>query len=114
MSGIAVVGSGEPSVGLVPRYLRAREHSATPVWAPAHDAQQAARHAPASEAGAQAIDAGQSSMTEELRQRIAGAGKPEKRRRVRPVLFGVAALAVILLAILLFPDTVVALLPDPS
>jgi hypothetical protein len=111
MSGIAVIGSAEATVGLVPRYLRAREHSATPAWAPGDDNSEASTQV--AMGGLAAANPVVLTMTEEMRKRIADVSKPEKRR-IRPMLFGVAAVAAILLAILLFPDSVVALLPDPS
>jgi len=111
-----MAGNGEVTIGLVPRYLRGRETGAGPDWSP-DDGTPDPVALPAFEAepSQRAREHGVPSVTEELRRRITESTKPEKRR-ARPLWFGLALIAVIAAACFMFPDTVLALLPnvDPS
>ena len=112
MSGVAAISAGDaPTIGLVPRYLRGKEASINQPWAPEWD--QPAQHTPATVVHEPPPPPVMrvASPTEELRRRIAETALPEKRRS-RPLLIGVLALALVVVASLLFPDTVFALLPD--
>jgi hypothetical protein len=116
MSGTAAAGTGEATIGLVPRYLRGRERDSGQGWGPDGETpDQSARTAFEADPGYAARDSGATSVTEEMRRRIAECAKPEKHR-ARPLLIGLAAVAVIVAAGVLFPDSVLALLPsvDPS
>jgi hypothetical protein len=107
MSGIAIAGNCEVSVGLMPRRLRVAE-SIVPAWAPDEAPAPTPTFEP--ETIMAMREPGTLSITDQMRQRIATVGKPAPRR-TRPLLFGLTAVAVIAAAIVLFPDTVLAFLP---
>ncbi len=113
MSGTAVVGGLETTVGLMPRHLRRRyntddvapEPAAVPERDPMEDA--FARDASRGMRGL--------SETDELRRRIAAAAVPE-RRGPKPLWIGLAVVVLLAVAGLLFPDAIAALMPsiDPT
>jgi hypothetical protein len=105
MSGVAAVGGLEATVGLIPRYLRPREPEVV-------DADEPPAPPPPPPIEEEIVLPGMrgKSLTDELRQRISDAAAPEKRRP-KPLLFGLAAVAVIVLVVVMFPDAFAALLP---
>jgi hypothetical protein len=108
MSGIAVVGGFEATIGLMPRHLRRRdepgeaEPAAADDVAAEPDEDQFARDALPGMRGI--------SETDELRRRIAEAAVPE-RRGPKPLWIGLGIVALFAAAGLLFPDAFAALLP---
>jgi hypothetical protein len=109
MSSIAAAGHGEITGGLKPRYLRSKDFDAASTRLPAEvvpEAQARPAFAPVA-----VREPAEPSVTQELRRRIAASTRPTPRR-VRPLLFGLAAVAAIAVAAILFPDTVFAFLPD--
>jgi hypothetical protein len=108
MSGTAMT-AGEATIGLVPRYLRPRDAEESAQAAETGDeatndpfASREMPMLPARMAG--------NAITNDMRRRIAEAAMPERKGR-RPMWFGVAAVAAVLVVGLVFPDTVMALLP---
>jgi hypothetical protein len=108
MSDVAAIGGLETTIGLMPRHLRNRASDDASGGAaerrPGDETSTA--EGPASEPGMRVA-----SLTDELRRRIVEAATPEKHGP-RPLWFGVAAVAVIVLVCLMFPDAIAALLPD--
>lgn len=112
MSGTAIAGSAEASIGLMPRYLRARKHTAAPAWAPGDEpAAEPAAPPAGTEPPVRIVEADLPSATEQLRQRIVDAAQPA-RRGVRPIWFVVGTAAAVVGAVVLFPDTIFAMLPN--
>lgn len=104
----------DATIGLVPGYLRRRQSGQSASRAAGDaDTEQGADTRPDPIDLPMLPDAPGSSITDELRRRIAAASAPE-RRGPRPIWYGLIAVALILVAGLAFPDTVLALLPDAS
>ena len=109
MSGVALAGGLEATVGLMPGYLRRQalaagnEPAEAPQPAPEPEEDDFAQAELAAMRGPSDVD--------ELRQRISDAAKQE-RRGIRPVWIGLALIAVLAGAGLLFPDAIAALTPD--
>jgi len=100
MSGVAAIMGAECNMGLVPRYVR--EGTAEDDPGVPGGAWQSPSAMTLQDVGA---------LTEELRRRITVSAKPE-RRGAKPLLFGMAALVAITATLVLFPDVVLALLPN--
>lgn len=109
MSGVAAVSGLGATVGLMPRYLRPRDQDSV------HADEPPPPPPPPVEEFDDLPGMRGRSLTDELRERIAEAAAPDKRGP-RPFVYGLAAVAVILLIGLAFPDAFAALLPtvDPS
>jgi hypothetical protein len=113
MSGIAVAGSGEATIGLMPRYLRAREDDAGQSRPSAADAAaQSAKAAPVFDPPTP-TEYDMLARPDEMRRRIAEAASPE-RRLPKPLLIGVGIAVLVIVAFVMFPDTLVAMLPGGS
>ena len=110
MSGVAVIGGGEATIGLVPRYLRGVDAESVGARAVPDAAEPVSDPFAARDMPVLPSIPGHS-MTDELRRRIAAATVPE-RRGLHPIWFGVMAVAVLLALGLAFPDTFIGLLPD--
>jgi hypothetical protein len=109
MSDVAAMGGFETTVGLMPRYLRNRDADGSARNVEQAPAAPVAEPSAAEEPrlpGMKGI-----SLTDELRKRIGEVSAPEKHGPYR-LWFGVAAVAVIALVCILFPDAIAALLPD--
>ena len=110
MSGVAAISASEATIGLVPRYLRGKNVVSPQAWADDDGAEAAPEPVAREEVLTRPVMLGLSD-TEELRQRIAEATTPEKRR---PRLLWFALAAVVILAVvgLIFPDAIAAMMPD--
>ena len=110
MSGVATIGGGEATSGLKPRYLRrvdAPEISA--------EIEAAVKVAQASKLDELPELPGMrgTSLTEELRKRIASVA-PQEKRRTRPIWVGVAVVVLVAAVGLMFPDAFLGLMPSAS
>jgi hypothetical protein len=110
MSDVAAIGSLDGTIGLMPRYLRNRDADGASTLNADQKPEPPAKEPNAADELSKLPGMRGTSLTEELRRRIGEVATPEKHGFPR-LWFGVAAVAVIAVVCLLFPDVIAAILP---